>query len=61
MMVFKCFNLSCSPPPTRGSEEERIWGKWICLERFFGNQQFSSQGSRQWQLDKLSNTLWILQ
>jgi hypothetical protein len=35
MMVLKCFHLPFSPPPTRGSGEERIWGKWTCLERFF--------------------------
>ena len=32
MMVLKCFNLPSSPPPTRGSEKERMWGKWTCLE-----------------------------
>jgi hypothetical protein len=31
-MGFKCFNLPSSPPPTRGSGKERIWGKWTCLE-----------------------------
>jgi hypothetical protein len=28
MMVLKCFNIPCSPPPTRGSGEERLWEKW---------------------------------
>jgi hypothetical protein len=36
MMVLKYFNLPFSPPPTRGSGKERIWGKWTCLERLFG-------------------------
>jgi hypothetical protein len=46
MMDLKCFNLPCSPPPTRGSEKERIReeggalgvgrAEWTCLERFFG-------------------------
>ena len=36
MMVLKCFNLPCSPPPTRGRGKERIQGKGKCLERFFG-------------------------
>ena len=31
-MVLKHFNFPCSPPPSRGSGEERIWGKWTCLE-----------------------------
>jgi hypothetical protein len=35
-MVLTCFNLPCSPPPTRGSRKERIQGRWTCLERFFG-------------------------
>ena len=58
--VLKCFNLPSSPPPTRGSGKERIWGKWTCLERFFGATpicvvwksavQFTGQ---QWQLDPL--------
>nr|AAP86254.1 Ac1-290 [Rattus norvegicus] len=48
------FSKPCSPPPTRGSGKERIWGKWTCSERFFGatphlllsgHQQFSSQVS----------------
>jgi hypothetical protein len=36
MIVLKHFNLPCSPPPTRGSGQERIWvcvGKWTCLEK----------------------------
>jgi hypothetical protein len=37
MMVLKCFNLPCNPPPTRGSGKERIRGKRACLERFFGS------------------------
>jgi hypothetical protein len=50
MMIFKHFNLSFSPLPTRGSGKERIWVGWgwgfagrreggkerICLERFSG-------------------------
>jgi hypothetical protein len=36
IMVLKHFNLPSSPPPTKGSRKERIWGKWTCLERFFG-------------------------
>jgi hypothetical protein len=32
MLVLKCFNLLSSLPPTRGSEIERIQGKWTCLE-----------------------------
>jgi hypothetical protein len=36
MMVLKCFNLPCNPPPTKGSGKERIQGKWTGLERFFG-------------------------
>jgi hypothetical protein len=36
MMIIKCFNLSCNPPPTRGSGKERIQGKWTSVERFFG-------------------------
>ena len=36
MMVLKRCNLPCSSVPTRGSGKERIWGKWTCLERFFG-------------------------
>ena len=40
MMALKCFNLPFSPPPTRGSEKERIQGKWTCLERFFGATSF---------------------
>ena len=37
MMVLKCFSLPSRPPPTRGSEKERIWGKWACLGiGFFG-------------------------
>jgi hypothetical protein len=36
MMILKHFNLSSSPPPTRASGKERIWGKWICFKRFFG-------------------------
>jgi hypothetical protein len=36
MMVLKCFNLPCNPPPTRGRVKERIWVTWTCLERFFG-------------------------
>ena len=60
-MVLKRFNLPSSPPLTRGSGKERIWGKWICLERFFGATpvwvvwksavQFMGQ---QWQLDLLA-------
>jgi hypothetical protein len=52
-MVHKCFNLPCSPSPTKGSRKERIQEKWTCLDRFFGatpavlsrNQQFYSQVS----------------
>jgi hypothetical protein len=36
MMVLKRFNLPFNPPPTRASGKERIWGKWTCLERLFG-------------------------
>jgi hypothetical protein len=36
MMVLKHLNLPCSPPLTRGSQKERIWGEWTYLERFFG-------------------------
>jgi hypothetical protein len=36
MMVPKHFNLPYSLPPTRGNGKERIWGKWTCLEKFFG-------------------------
>jgi hypothetical protein len=36
MMVLKCFNLPPSPPSTRGSGKERIWGKWSCLEMVLG-------------------------
>lgn len=35
IMVFKCFNLPSSPPPTRGSGEEKLIGQrrvWTCLE-----------------------------
>jgi hypothetical protein len=35
MMVLKHFNLSASPPPTRGGGKEKIQGKWTCLEKFF--------------------------
>ena len=35
-MVLKCFNLPCSPPPTRGSGKERIQGRCTCLETVFG-------------------------
>ena len=35
-MVLKCFNLPCSPQPTRSSGRKRICGKWTCLERMFG-------------------------
>jgi hypothetical protein len=66
MMILKCFNLSFSPPPTIGSGKEKIWGKWTCLERFFGANpvcavwksavQFIGQ---QWQLHPLANTSWI--
>jgi len=63
MVVLKSCNLPFSPPPTRGSGKERMQGKWTCFERFFGatpelpgNQQFSSQVSRQWRLDTLKNT-----
>ena len=63
MVVLKRFNLSCSPLPTRGIGKERIWGKWTCLERFFGATlicvvwksavQFTGQ---QQQLNPLANT-----
>jgi hypothetical protein len=35
MMVLKHLNLPFSPPPTRVSGKERIWGKWACLEMVF--------------------------
>ena len=35
-MVPTCFNLPCSPPPTRGSGKERIQGRCTCLETVFG-------------------------
>jgi hypothetical protein len=63
MIVLKCFNLSCNPPPTRNSRKERIQGKWTCLERSFGATpvwvvwksavQFTGQ---QRQFDPLANT-----
>jgi len=31
-MVLKHFKLAASPSPTRGSEKEKIWGKWTCLK-----------------------------
>jgi hypothetical protein len=31
-MVLKCFNLTCSPPPTGSSGKERLRGKWTGLE-----------------------------
>jgi len=40
MMVLKHFNLPCSPPPTRGSIEERIWRKWTCLERLLWSKSY---------------------
>jgi len=33
MISFKHFNLPFSPPSTRSSGKERIWGEWMCLER----------------------------
>ena len=36
MMVLRYFDLPYSPSPTRGGGEERMQGKWTCLERFFG-------------------------
>ena len=53
MMVLKCFNLPCNPPPTRGSGKERIrrsgpvWkGSLEQLPSVLsGNLQFSSQVS----------------
>jgi hypothetical protein len=39
MMAFKCFKLSFSPPPTRGSGKERIW-KLICLEIVFWSKSY---------------------
>jgi hypothetical protein len=32
MMVLKTLTSLFSLSPTRGSGEERIWGKWTCLE-----------------------------
>lgn len=64
MKVIKHFNLPSSPPPTRDSGKERIQGKWTCsleqiLSALSGNQQFSSQVSRQ--LHPLANTSRIHQ
>lgn len=69
MVALKCFNLPCSPPPNRGSKKERIQEKVDLLEKFFEQlpsvlyeyQQFSSQVSRQRQLDSLANTSQIHQ
>ena len=61
-------SLIAHHPPTRGSGKERIWGKWTCLERFFGATpicvvwksavQFTGQHR---QLDPLANTSQIHQ
>jgi hypothetical protein len=34
-MILKWLILPCTPPPTRGSQKERIEGKWTCLKRLF--------------------------
>ena len=63
MMVLKCFKLSFSLLPTRGSGKERIQGKWTCLERFFGAApvcvvwKSAIQFTRHhWELDPLANS-----
>ena len=56
MMVFKCFNFPFSPPPTRGKERKDMAEVDLFSSVLFGNQQFSSQVSRQQQLDPLANT-----
>jgi hypothetical protein len=65
MMALKPFNFPCSPPLTRGSIKERIWGKWACLERVLWSKSYlncqeisnSVHRSQQWQFDPLTNTL----
>jgi hypothetical protein len=42
------FNLPFSPPPTRGSGEEKIWGKWPIYKGSL--EQFLSVLSGRWQL-----------
>ena len=36
-MVFNCFNLPCSSPPTRGSKKERIRGSSPVYKAFWNN------------------------
>ena len=38
VMVFKCFNLPFSSPPTRGIGKKSIRRKWSCLEKKFGEK-----------------------
>jgi hypothetical protein len=72
MMVFKHFNLLCGLPLTRGNGKKRTWGKddvdpfrKVFLEQLPSvlsrNQQFSSQVSRQQQLDPLAKASQIRQ
>ena len=70
MMVLKCFNLPCSPPPTTGSEKESTQdaGKGACLEMvLWSNSCLCCQElavmftDQQRQLNKLANISQILQ
>ena len=67
MMALKNFNLSCSPPPTRGSGNEMLQGKCACLQIFFGAtsicivQKSAVQYKGQQQLYRLTNNLGINQ
>ena len=68
--VLKCFNLSSSPPPTRGNGKEKLLGymggggEWTCLEIVLWSkshlccQKISSSIHRnpQWQLDAFAKT-----
>ena len=69
MMVLKCFNFPCSPPPTRGSGKARIQWKWTylgkvlwsnsylhCQETSSAVEQASAAAAR-----SLTNTSWIHQ
>ena len=69
IMVFNCFDLHFNLLPEVVEKKRRGLGSCPVqkgsLEQLpsmlSGNQQFSSQVSRQWQFDPLSNTSWIHQ